>query len=73
MKNTCKAIENAHVVLESGIIFDGTAVIENGNICTVGLYGEIGAIACGKGRHLVFADDLFHVKHVMLGGTFCDI
>lgn len=34
----------------------------------VGLYDELGAIDFGKRADLVFVDDVFNVKHVMLGG-----
>lgn len=37
----------------------------------LGLDDEIGTIEPGKKANLVFVDDLFHVKKVMLNGAFC--
>ena len=39
----------------------------------VGLDSEIGSVAIGKTADLIFVDDLFRVKRVMLGGKLCDI
>jgi N-acetylglucosamine-6-phosphate deacetylase len=39
----------------------------------VGLYDELGSIECGKRCDLVFVDDIFNVKEVILGGEICDI
>ena len=39
----------------------------------VGLYDEVGSIDKGKAADLVFVDDLFNVKRVMLNGEFCDL
>ena len=37
----------------------------------VGLYDELGSIDVGKRADLVFVDDMFNVKKVMLGGNMC--
>ena len=37
----------------------------------VGLYDELGSIEAGKRADLVFVDDMFNVKDVMLGGMLC--
>ena len=37
----------------------------------VGLADELGSIDVGKRADLVFVDDMFNVKKVMLGGNMC--
>ena len=39
----------------------------------IGLSDEIGSIEPGKIADLVFVDDRFNVKQVMLGGEMCEI
>ena len=38
----------------------------------IGLYNELGSITPGKRADLVFVDDVFNVKNVMLGGEFIE-
>ena len=37
----------------------------------IGMYDDIGSIEKGKVADLVFVDDIFNVKRVMLGGELC--
>lgn len=39
----------------------------------IGLEDEIGTIEPGKRANLVFVDDVFHVKNVILGGKLCQV
>ena len=37
----------------------------------IGMDKEIGSIAPGKKADLIFVDDMFQVRQVMMGGEFC--
>ena len=37
----------------------------------IGMYDELGSIDVDKRADLVFVDDVFNVKSVMLGGEIC--